>query len=138
MRGFHVGACPKAVATATINTTKVSCGSRLAMLAASQLRKRGSTCLVRVATRHCGIRFGVISESARFTVYDPEFPVTNPPVISAYGRGAGVGRGLGVGSDLGVGVGLGVDVAVAVGVAVAVAVVVAVAVGVGVPPPAQV
>src|SRR5206468_11633080 len=71
------GACPKAVATAAINTTNVSCGSRLAVLAARELHKRASTSLGRVVTRHAGICFGVISESARFTVYDPAFPVTD-------------------------------------------------------------
>src|SRR5436190_16321575 len=71
MRGFHVGACPKVVAAAAINTRNVSCVSRLAVIAAPGLRRRGSPCLDRVVTRHAGIRSGVISESARFTTCNP-------------------------------------------------------------------
>jgi len=120
-----VGACPEAVTTAATNARKSSCSSRLAVLAARELRRRVSIWLGRAVTRHAGIRFGVTSESARFTTCNPSQPgvhhvlIVDRPIIGSpkrYGRGTGVGRGRGEGVDLGAAVAVGVAVAVAVGV----------------------
>src|SRR5262245_61404649 len=77
--GFHVGACPEAVATAARNARKSSCSSRLAVLATGELRKRVPIWLGHVVTRYAGIRFGVTFESARFTTCNPFSP--RPPCL---------------------------------------------------------
>ena len=123
--GFHVGACPKAGTTAARNARQSSCSSRLAVLAARELRKLVSIWLGRAVTRHAGIRFSVTSESTRFTTCNPSQSgvhhvlIIDRPTIGSpkgYGRGTGVGRGRGEGVDLGAAVAVGVAVAVAVGV----------------------
>ena len=125
VRRFHPGVCPEAVASAAKNNRKVNCCRRLAVLAARELRKRVSIWLGRAVTWHAGIRFGVTSESARFTACNPSHSrvhhvlIIDRPIIGSpkrYGRGTGVGRGRGEGVDLGTAVAVGVAVAVAVGV----------------------
>lgn len=120
-----MGAWPEAVATAATNARKSSCSSRLVVLAARKLRERVPIWLGRPVTRHAGIRFGVTSESARFTICNLSQPrvhhvlIVDRPIIGSpklYGRGTGVGRGRGEGVDLGTAVAVGVAVAVAVGV----------------------
>ena len=117
--GFHVGACPEAVTTAATNARESSCSSRLAVLVARELRKRVPIWLGRAVTRHAGIRFGVTSESARFTTCNPSQSgvhhvlIIDRPIIGSpkrYGRGTGVGRGRGEGVDLGAAVAVGVGV----------------------------
>src|ERR1044071_949067 len=123
--GFHVGACPEAVTTAARAARKSSCSTRLAVLAARELRKDVPISLGRAVTRHASIRVGVTSDSARFTTCHPS-TVRSAPCHNhrspdhwkpkRYGRGTGVGRGRGEGVDRGAAVAVGVAVAVAVGV----------------------